>query len=60
MFSPQLPSFWGLMEPSLVRSRTALNPDQDAHELLNEYYDNFFGPASVDPRLLRNCRAPSK
>ena len=51
VFFSQLPSFWGLDGAKAWFAAELLwNPEQDAHALLDEYYDNFFGPASVPIR----------
>ena len=47
VFFSQLPSFWGLDgAKAWLAAELLWNPEQDAHALLDEYYDNFFGPAS--------------
>ena len=51
VFFSQLPSFWGLDGAKAWFAAELLwNPEQDAHALLDEYYDNFFGPASAPIR----------
>ena len=51
VFFSQLPSFWGLDGAKAWFAAELLwNPEQDAHALLDEYYDNFFGPASASIR----------
>ncbi|MEC7231296.1 MAG: DUF4838 domain-containing protein, partial [Verrucomicrobiota bacterium] len=51
VFFSQLPSFWGLDGAKAWFAAELLwNPEQDAHALLDEYYDNFFGPVSVPIR----------
>ena len=51
VFFSQLPSFWGLDGAKAWFAAELLwNPEQDAHALLDEYYDNFFGPASSSIR----------
>ena len=51
VFYSQLPSFWGLDGAKAWFTAELLwNPEQDANALLDEYYDNFFGPASAPIR----------
>ena len=51
VFFSQLPSFWGLDgAKAWLAAELLWNPEQDAHALLDEYYDNFFGPASAPIR----------
>jgi hypothetical protein len=51
VFFSQLPSFWGLDGAKAWFAAELLwNPEQDAHALLDEYYDSFFGPASAPIR----------
>lgn len=51
VFYSQLPSFWGLDGAKAWFAAELLwNPEQDANALLDEYYDNFFGPASAPIR----------
>ena len=51
VFFSQLPSFWGLDgAKAWLTAELLWNPAQDAHALLDEYYDNFFGPASAPIR----------
>ncbi|WP_308952061.1 DUF4838 domain-containing protein [Thalassobacterium maritimum] len=51
VFFSQLPSFWGLDGAKAWFSSELLwDPQQDASALLDEYYDNFFGPASQPMR----------
>ena len=51
VFFSQLPSFWGLDGAKAWFAAELLwDPDQDAKALLDEYYYNFFGPASAPIR----------
>jgi hypothetical protein len=51
VFFSQLPSFWGLDgAKAWLAAELLWNPEQDAHALLDEYYDSFFGPASAPIR----------
>ncbi|MEC7235245.1 MAG: DUF4838 domain-containing protein, partial [Verrucomicrobiota bacterium] len=51
VFFSQLPSFWGLDGAKAWFAAELLwNPEQDALALLDEYYDNFFGPAAASIR----------
>jgi hypothetical protein len=51
VFFSQLPSFWGLDgAKAWLAAELLWNPEQDAHALLDEYYDSFFGPVSVPIR----------
>ena len=51
VFFSQLPSFWGLDgAKAWLAAELLWNPKQDALALLDEYYDNFFGPAAASIR----------
>ena len=51
VFFSQLPSFWGLDgAKAWLAAELLWNPEQDALALLDEYYDNFFGPAAASIR----------
>ncbi|MGB0744341.1 MAG: DUF4838 domain-containing protein, partial [Opitutales bacterium] len=47
VFFSQLPSVWGLDGPKAwLATQLLWDPNQDAGDLLDEFYTNFFGPAS--------------
>ena len=51
VFFSQLPGAWGLDGPKAwLTSRLLWNPSEDAAELLDEFYSEFFGPAKVPMR----------
>ncbi|MFO8026264.1 MAG: DUF4838 domain-containing protein [Opitutales bacterium] len=65
VFFSQLPSVWGLDGPKAWLTAELLrDPGQDSEVLLDEYYENFFGPAAEPIRRFyeiaeqtRNARA---
>ena len=52
VFFSQLPSMWGLDGPKgWLATQLLWNVDRDAEDLLNEFYDEFFGNASAAIRV---------